>query len=193
VFAQKGYTGATGKEICRRSHANPAAVVYHFGGMENLYRACLQEARSRLAPSEALAAAVARHTDAKARLTAFIGLMGRRLSGPTSSSWAARLISREMVSPSAIFDEIRSKEMRARKEILEAIVADLAGLNKDHPAVARTCINIMAPLAVILLMGAPRIEKAFPTLSFSPEQVEATTHYMVEYALGGIAAAARER
>src|SRR5919197_2094576 len=62
VFSEKGYAGATGKEICERSGANAAAVVYHFGGMENLYRAVLQEARYRLAPSEALAAAVAQET-----------------------------------------------------------------------------------------------------------------------------------
>lgn len=191
VFAEKGYESATGKEICERSHANAAAVVYHFGGLENLYRACLQEARSRFAPSEALAAAVARHTDPKERLTAFIGLMVQRLSGPTASSWAARLISREMVSPTPIFDEIRSKEMRARKDILQTIVADIAGLPKDHPTVARSCVNIMAPFGVVLLMGAPRIEKAFPTLSFSPEHADAMTRHMVEYALGGIAAAAR--
>ena len=55
VFSEKGFDGATGKEICARSGANTAAVVYHFGGMDNLYGAVLQEARNRLAPSEALA------------------------------------------------------------------------------------------------------------------------------------------
>jgi len=44
VFSEKGFAGATGKEICERSGANSAAVVYHFGGMDNLYRAVLQEA-----------------------------------------------------------------------------------------------------------------------------------------------------
>src|SRR3954471_18159658 len=57
VFSEKGYDGATGKEICERCGANAAAVVYHFGGMENLYRAVLQEARNRIASSEALGAA----------------------------------------------------------------------------------------------------------------------------------------
>ncbi len=191
MFAEKGFSGATGKEICERSGANAAAVVYHFGGMENLYRDCLQEARSRLAPSEALAAAVAGETDARAKLTAFIGLMVRVLSGPTSSTWAARLISREMVSPSAIFDEIRNKEMRARKSILEAIVAELTGLPREHPTVARACINIMAPFGILLLVSSPRIEKAFPVLSFGPESVEETTRHMVRFALGGLAALAQ--
>src|SRR3569832_2236407 len=79
VFSEKGYSGATGKEICERSGANVAAVVYHFGGMEKLYRAVLNEARSRLAPSEALAAAVAQETNPKSKLTVFIGMLASRM------------------------------------------------------------------------------------------------------------------
>jgi TetR/AcrR family transcriptional regulator, regulator of cefoperazone and chloramphenicol sensitivity len=191
VFAEKGFAGATGKEICERSGANVAAVVYHFGGMNNLYRAVLQEARNRMAPSEALAAAVARETDPKLKLTAFIGLLVRVLAGPASSTWAARLLSREILSPTAIFDQMLNKEMRARTAILRSVVAELAGLPEDHPAVARSCVNIMAPFGVLMLVTPKRIERALPPLSFGPESVEETTHHMVQFALGGLAAVAR--
>ena len=192
VFSEKGYAATTGKEICERSGANAAAVVYHFGGMENLYAATLQEARGRLAPSEALASAVALETDPKAKLRAFIGLLAARLAGPASASWAVRLISREMVSPSAIFDEMRNKEMRARAAILQSIVSELTGLPAEHPAVSRACINIMAPFGILLLVGRQRVEKIFPMLSFGPESLEETTRYMVDYALAGLAALSRE-
>jgi AcrR family transcriptional regulator len=192
VFSEKGFAGATGKEICARSEANAAAVVYHFGGMDNLYRAVLQEARNRLAPSEALAAAVARETDPKAKLTAFIGLLMRVLTGPASTTWAARLMSREIITPTVIFDEMRNKEMHARAGILKSIVSEITGLPDDHPAVARSCINIMAPWGVLMLMTAQRIEKAFPILSFGPESADEVTRHMVQFALGGLAAIARD-
>lgn len=192
VFAQKGFAAATGKEICRRSGANAAAVVYHFGGMDALYGAVLQEARSRLAPSEALAAAVALESDPEAKLTAFIGLLVRVLSGPASSTWAARLISREIVAPTAIFDEIRNKEMRARAAILQSIVSELTGLPGTHPAVARSCINIMAPFAILLLVNPQRLQRIFPVLDFGPEAVAETTRHMVRFALAGLAAIARD-
>jgi AcrR family transcriptional regulator len=191
VFSEKGFAGATGKEICQRSGANAAAVVYHFGGMDNLYRAVLQEARSRLAPSEALAAAVERETDAEAKLTAFIGLLVRVLSAPVASSWTMRLLSREILSPSAIFDEWRNKEMRARAGILQAIVSELTGLPTDHPAVVRSCINIMAPFGILFLISPQRFERTFPVLSFGPEAVQENTRHMVQFALGGLAAIAR--
>src|ERR1700742_2745267 len=92
VFSEKGFAAATSKEICERGGANSAAVVYHFGGLENLYREVIQEARSRLAPSEALAAAVARASDPKAKLTAFIRLLVEVLAAPASDNWALRLL-----------------------------------------------------------------------------------------------------
>ena len=192
VFSEKGFAGATGKEICKRSGANAAAVVYHFGGMDKLYGAVLQEARRRLAPSEALAVAVERETDPKAKLTAFIGLLVRVVSGPASSTWAVRLLSRELISPSAIFDEMRHKEMQARAAILKSIVSDLTGLPPDDPAVARSCINIMAPFGILLLISPQRVERTFPVLSFGPESVQDTIRHMVQFTLGGLAAIARD-
>ena len=192
VFCEKGFAGATGKEICKRSGANAAAVVYHFGGMDNLYREVVQAARSQLASSEALEAAVAQESDPKEKLTAFIRLLVKVLSAPAASGWALRLLSREIVNPNPIFDEMRNKEMRARAAILTAIVSELTGLPIDHPAVVRSCISIMAPFGVLFLIGPQRIERTFPVVSFGPEAVEENTRYMVHYALGGLAAIARE-
>jgi hypothetical protein len=45
---------------------------------------------------------------------------------------------------------------------------------------------------VLLLIGPQRIERAFPVLSIGPESLEELTRHMVEFALGGIAAVARE-
>jgi len=192
VFCEKGFAGATGKEICKRSGANAAAVVYHFGGMDNLYREVVLSARSQLASSEALAAAVAQESDPKEKLTAFIRVLVKVLSAPAPTSWALRLLSREIVNPNPIFDEMRHKEMRARAAILTAIVSELTGLPVDHPAVVRSCISIMAPFGVLFLIGPQRVERTFPVVSFGPEAVEENTRYMVCYALGGLAAIARE-
>ncbi|MDF7801912.1 CerR family C-terminal domain-containing protein [Pontiellaceae bacterium B1224] len=38
IFAEKGYHNATVAEICEAAEANIAAVNYHFGDKENLYR-----------------------------------------------------------------------------------------------------------------------------------------------------------
>src|SRR5271156_6006861 len=87
VFAEKGFDGATGKEICRRAGANTAAVNYYFGSMRGLYAATLWEAHSRLVTFEALSAAVAQKAAPRAQLRAVISLFVTTLTGPVASSW----------------------------------------------------------------------------------------------------------
>src|SRR5579871_5393511 len=97
VFADKGFDAATGKEICELAGANSAAVVYHFGGLEQLYAAVLEEARNRLVSTEMLATIIATQDDPKHKLESLIGLLVRTVAGPASQSWAPRVLGREII------------------------------------------------------------------------------------------------
>lgn len=53
LFAQRGYDGVSVKELADAAEANVSLVSYHFGGKENLYRACLERfGKERLAIAE---------------------------------------------------------------------------------------------------------------------------------------------
>jgi AcrR family transcriptional regulator len=192
VFAEKGFERATGKEICERAGANTAAVNYYFGGIEGLYTAVVWEAHSRLVTFDALSAAVAEQANAQAKLQAVIGLFVHTLTSPVSTSWALRVIGREIVAPSPALAALREQELLPKVRILKGIVGELMGLPEDHPVVDRGCISIMAPCILLLIGDRYTLTRAFPNMGLTSEDATSVVHHMVQFALAGLAAVARD-
>lgn len=192
VFAEKGFDRATGKEICERAHTNTAAVNYYFGGMEGLYKAVVWEAHNRFVTFEAASAAIAGKGDAKARLEAILNLAVRTISGPEFSSWALRVLGREIVAPSKALDELRSQQIIPKSRLLRSIVGELMGLPEDHPAVARGCISIIAPILMLLVFDRGTLKQVFPQFGFAPEDAGALVQHMLQFVLAGLSAVAED-
>jgi AcrR family transcriptional regulator len=192
VFAEMGFDRATGKEICERADTNTAAVNYYFGSVEGLYEAVIREARDRLVTTEAVQAAVAGKADARAQLGAILELLARAVTGPVMSSWAPRVLLREMAAPSAAHEAIE-KEFPARARILRGVVAELTGLPDDHPAVARGCLSVIGPCFALVLMDRRTLKQMFPTLTLGPEDAPALARHLTQFALAGLSAVARDQ
>jgi AcrR family transcriptional regulator len=187
LFAERGFHAATGKEICRRAGVHAAAIVYHFHGMHGLYRAVLAEAQRRLVSTEALSAAVAAEHDPTRKLTAFLALIVRALTSPVSRSWAGKLFGREFVTPSAVYGRSHDRALTARAALLKSIVSSLTGLAADDPVLARACLNIMAPCAVMLLFDRRKLQRIFPDLTLGAADAELITQHLVGFAIAGLA------
>ena len=192
LFAQKGFDRATGKEICELAGTNSAAINYYFGGMDGLYAAVLEEANNRLVSLQSLSSAVAAASDAKDKLRAIIELAVDKLTGPVSSSWVLGVIGRELVAPSPALDELRERQGIPKARILMSIVGELMGLPDDHPAVARGCLSIMAPRLMLLISDRLMLKRVFPNVDLGRRDAPALVRHMVEFALAGLAAVARD-
>jgi len=193
VFAARGFDRATGKEICRRANANAAAINYHFGGMIELYAAVIQEAHNRLVSLDAMSAALLGQPDAAAKLRAVLELFVRAVTGPAASTWVMRVFSREMVSPSPQLRTANDRVKIPKMQIMKRIVGELMGLPEHHVAVARGCISVMAPFAMLMIADRSTLKRIFPNLGLTPADVSDLTNHMVRMALAGLPAAAGQR
>jgi TetR/AcrR family transcriptional regulator, regulator of cefoperazone and chloramphenicol sensitivity len=191
VFGEKGFDRATSREICERARANVAAVNYHFGGIEALYAEVVREANNRLVSVEAIAAAVAAQADARSKLQAIIALFIGALTGPASESWVIRVMGREIVSPSPLLHGLREKEILPKARILRAVVAEFMELDPDHPAVARSCISVLAPCFMLLVADRRMLKRAFPSFGLSTDNADALAAHFTNFALAGLSAAAK--
>ena len=191
-FAERGFDRTTAKEICERAGTNTAAVNYYFGGIEGLHVAVLEEARNRLFSADAIAAAVAGKSDPKAKLEAILDLVAEALTGPLSSSWEFRVLGRELVAPSPAMLETKDKVILPRARLLRQFIAELMKLPEDHPAVARGCVSLMAPICMLILADRRHLARALPALKLGPDDAVALARHMFRYALAGLEAVARD-
>jgi TetR/AcrR family transcriptional regulator, regulator of cefoperazone and chloramphenicol sensitivity len=192
VFGEKGFERSTAKEISERAHTNTAAVNYYFGGIEGLYAAVLQEARSRVFSVQAIAKAIEGKIDPKAKLEAAFNVVVQTLLGPVSSSWVLRVLGRDMVTPSPTSDGAREKVVPPQAQILRRFVGEFMGLPEDHPAVARGCISILAPFFMLILGDRRKMARVLPNLGLEPDDAPAMAHHLVQFAIAGLQALGRE-
>ncbi|OYP34341.1 TetR/AcrR family transcriptional regulator [Rhodopirellula sp. MGV] len=187
LFAEKGFDRTTSKEITELAGANVASVNYHFQGIEGLYAAVVEEASGLLVTSAQMQEAMQGHQDPNNKLEAFLRMFVRSLTSPASSSWKLRILAREFSSPTLCNQPLHKKERMQKVSILKGIVAEITGLPEEHPAVARSCINVLAPCFFLMIGDRPTIKKAFPKLGLNPKDAEDLVQHMLHYAQAGLA------
>jgi AcrR family transcriptional regulator len=73
LFATKGYDGTSTKEVCQAAGANIAAIHYHFGSKENLYRHIIEQfAAERLESARKILQTPVNAEDLRVRLEIFL-------------------------------------------------------------------------------------------------------------------------
>ncbi len=110
LFGERGLTGATVRDIAKRAKVNVAAISYHFGGKEELYRAVATAIADGIASrvrGRAAAVLDAPPKDAEAALRALESLVEAVVDvvvGPPEMRRVARFMLREQMQPTAAFE-----------------------------------------------------------------------------------------
>jgi len=97
AFAERGYEGATVRDICRAAEANIAAVNYYFGDKEKLYIEAVKHAHTCAARLDTFPALPPGAPPVE-KLRVFLREMVTRMHAPASPS-AMKLMMREMADP----------------------------------------------------------------------------------------------
>jgi len=194
LFAAHGFEGTTGKQICEHAGVNPAAVNYHFGGLEGLYEAVLVEARERvLGPQDRLIELMDAPIPPEDKLRTLIALVVRGVLATGRSSWILRLVSREVIRPSGVGEKFLVSTARPRVERVRALVGEMIGLPTDHPSVSLACISIAAPLQLLLLADRDLFHTIHPAIDLSPQGEAALVEHFHGFAMAGLEALRSKR
>jgi AcrR family transcriptional regulator len=191
IFAEHGFRRATVREICRRAGANLAAIHYHFGDKQALYRELVLELGrrgvSRYPPDEGVQAGA----KAPERLRAFVRSLLLRLRGEGVPTWQARLLAHETIDPSPALDLLVEETIRPLFKRLCGIVGELLGPRADPDRVILAARSVVAQ-CVFYHTSRPIIARLTPGDSETPERLERVAAHIAEFSLGALSALAKE-
>lgn len=185
VFAEKGFAGATVRQICEKAGANIAAVNYHFGDKGKLYAAVFQHTRLELSERPGSPPAPASAED---RLRAFVRQFLKQLLDPGRVSCHGRLVAQEMGEPTGVLDSFVDAEVRPRVEILQNIIRQLVG--ELPPRVVAKCAASIVAQMLHYHWAKPVLKRISPIYASLDQNVEELVDHVTRFSLGGIRALA---
>ncbi|MDZ4771760.1 MAG: CerR family C-terminal domain-containing protein [Planctomycetota bacterium] len=185
IFATSGFRAATVREICTRAAANIAAVHYHFGDKETLYREVLERvlraALVEFPPDHGLP----RNPTTRDRLHAFVHSFLLRVLSTEKSSRLMKLMTREMAEPTGALDQLVESVQRPLFRMLHGIVGELAGPDAA-PDTVLACSQAVVAQCLFYKHAEHVIARMGHRLPRTSDEIERLAHQITEFTLGGI-------
>lgn len=190
VFGHRGYKAATIREICRQAGVNVAAINYHFGGKEVLYRTVVMDLVARTFERFPIDEGVDGRLPPQARLRAFVRGTLRRLLSPgglVGYPGKGQLVGRELADPSPFLDDMVDEFIRPTAAVLSAIVSVLLGPNAGVEQIVRCQLSVIAQCFHYAL-ARPIITRLVSEDFYNPTIIDELTDHITRFSLAGIAA-----
>ncbi|MGA8612294.1 MAG: CerR family C-terminal domain-containing protein [Xanthobacteraceae bacterium] len=110
LFAERGYDGTSIRAIVARARVNQAAINYHFGGKDGLYREVLRAAFRGLTENQLSHAQEASTMSREQALSEFIRRQLHPLLARDEAARHIRIFNWESVRPTPVFRKLLSEE-----------------------------------------------------------------------------------
>lgn len=187
IFSQRGFQGATVREICRRAEANGAAVNYHFGSKDGLLAEALN-----FAPLAALQRAHAGESP-EVRLRRFVRDFMLMLLDENNPSAQCRMMARELADPTPALDKIVREAIAPLHEFLENLIHEIMD-GRVGAAEVRRCAYSLLGQCVFYSHSHPVLQRLNRSLRYDAAEIEAIAEHIGDFSLAGIRrlAAARD-
>ena len=188
LFADRGFSKVTVRDICRRARANVAAVNYHFGGKAGLYDAVLRSAIHIMQGTTEAVRRAGENRSPEEQLEAYVTIFLERVAAHSRDSWIHQLMMRELSDPTHALDMVAEEVIQPRLAYLTSIIVKLLGCAENDPRVARSLLSVNAQ--VLALLDHPMAARLRFGPAPAPEGIDELARHITCFSLAGIRAIA---
>ena len=185
IFAEYGYRHVTIRQICTMAGVNVAAINYHFGDKEGLYKAVLKHWQVLAYQKHPLGEGMDPAAPAEVRLGAFIRSFLFRILEDGRSSWFGKLMAREFIEPTHAQEMLVEDTIRPTYAMLSSIVREMLGAHAPEETVRLACASIVGQ-CLYFHNARPIVSRLFSQERFSDEDVERIAGHITRFSLGAI-------
>jgi AcrR family transcriptional regulator len=186
LFAERGFSKVTVREICRSARANVAAVNYHFNGKKGLYDEVVRSAiKTMQSTTDAIREAGSNRTPDE-RLAAYIAIFITRVVA-ARDGWIHQLMMRELSDPTPALDLVMKKVVQPRMAYLRDVIASMIGCEPGDPRVERCTMSVQAQCLALLSHPVAALRPK----TMSERDLGLMAEHVAQFSLGGVRAITR--
>ncbi|SEQ59280.1 transcriptional regulator, TetR family [Solimonas aquatica] len=183
VFAEQGFDGARVREIAQRAGANAAAISYHFGGKQELYREVLRrQAGVRIQRFPLPAVPPVQDEPEQALRLAIGALLSRFLS--QDDSLLPRLMMREIAAPTAELEAMAREMIAPQFAQLGALIARCLGEAASSPRVQRCTFSLLSQ-CMFYLFARPLVGVLAPQ-TYEGDAIARLSAHIADFSLAAL-------
>lgn len=183
LFSERGYACSSVAEICKRAEANIAAVNYHFGSKDALYRTVIEYT---FAQAEALYPfSDETFAPVEERFYLFVLALLRRVLSTEMSGNFYTLVAKEMAEPTAESGTLINQIISRKRARVEQLIREVYGREADDELIFRMTHSIVSQCLFLGLAEKGRrhhLKRAPVVLA----DAESFARHITDFSLAGI-------
>lgn len=185
VFADKGYKEATVAEICKRAGTNIAAVNYHFGDKETLYREAWRHAFLESVKLHPPDGGISDDAPPEERLRGQVLALLRRIADRSNKEFI--IVQKELANPTGLLEEVTQESLRPLQERMKTLVRELLDPHNSGMHVRFCAISIVSQCINPMIVRRRIIEKREDKDGINGiDDIDVYADHVVKFSLAGI-------
>lgn len=185
LFAKKGFSKTSVREICKEAGVNVASINYHFGNKENLYVKVLTYWKDIAFEKYPLDICFDESIEPEKRLKHFIVCQLFHTLYVEESPWFGALFSRESLEPTKALMEVTQESIGPGIEVLQQIVSKLVN-ERTGADIRFIAASILGQCTFYQYTPKEIIQKYFNYGECNEKNILTLAEYIYEFSLHAI-------